>query len=31
MFSGDTMIRADNRPLKETPDVLNSVGALKLA
>ena len=26
MFGGDFMIRTDNRPLKETPDVLNSVG-----
>ena len=26
MLGRDFMIRADNRPLKETPDVLNSVG-----
>jgi len=26
MFSREFMIRTDNRTLKETPDVLNSVG-----
>ena len=26
MFMRDMMVRANNRPLKETPDILNGVG-----